>query len=219
MEDVERTIISQYSNSATIVQLVKNMNGYIRQDTNFENFYNFVWNVNTAVGFGLDIWGRIVDVTRELQIIAPVLNFGFANGTNPADMAPFNNAPFYTGPPASQTYTLPDDAYRVLILVKALANISATTSPALNQLLRNLFPGRGRCYVIDLGGMAMRFVFEFALEPFEYAILTQSGALPHPAGVEVFVVVVDTPDNTFGFAEAGIASAAPFNQGTFYSST
>jgi hypothetical protein len=215
MENVEQTSISQYRNSPTLVQLVTNMNGYIRQDTNFAAFYDFVWNVNTAKGFGLNIWGKIVDVSRNLQIIAPVLNFGFNDGVG--DYAPFNVAPFYAGPPASQTFTLLDDAYRVLILAKALANISATTSPALNQLLRNLFPGRGRCYVNDLGNMHMRFVFEFPLEPYEYAILTQSGALPHPGGVKAQVVVVDTPDHTFGFAEAGIGSASPFNCGSFYS--
>jgi hypothetical protein len=92
-----------------------------------------------------------------------------------------------------------------------LANIVRTTSPAINTLLRNLFPGRGRCYVVDSGSMAMVFVFEFDLSLVEYAILTRSGVLPHPTGVRYSVTVIPT-GGTFGFAEQ---EALPFNDGTF----
>jgi len=210
MKNFEQTIVSQYGNSPTIVALVTNMNQYIDQTANFQQFYDFVWNVNTAQGFGLDIWGRIVDVKRALQINAPVTNFGFQDGVK--DTAPFGQAPFYAGVPATSTYMLSDDAYRTLILAKALANISATTSQALNQLLRNLFPNRGRCYVNDIGGMAMRYTFEFYLQPYEVAIVTSSGVLPHGAGVSVSVLQIDIP-NTFGFAGSGLQ---PFGQGSFY---
>lgn len=214
MIDFQKTIISQFANSPTIVGLVTNMNAYIDQTANFQAFYDFVWNVNTAQGFGLDIWGRIVDVSRNLKIIAPVTNFGFQDGLT--DYAPFGQAPFYAGVPATSTYTLSDDAYRTLILAKALANISATTSQALNQLLKNLFPNRGRCYVNDMGGMAMRYTFEFYLQPYEVAIVTNSGALPHGAGVSVSILQIQLPF-VFGFSEMGTHDAVPFGQGTLYS--
>lgn len=208
------TIISQYANSPTLAQLIENMGQYVDPTANFDAFYKLVWNVNTAQGFGLDIWGRIVDVSRQLNVVDAPTYFGFQDGLT--DYAPFGSAPFYSGNPASTSvYTLTDDAYRVLILVKALANISATTAPALNQLLRNLFPNRGRCYVNDMGGMQMRYTFEFYLQPFEYAILTQSGVLPRPAGVSVTVLQISLP-YVFGFSEAGTDSATPFGQGTFY---
>ena len=70
MIDVERTIISQYANSATIVQLVQNMNTYLDPRADFDNFFDYVWNVESAQGFGLDIWGRIVGISRELLIPA-----------------------------------------------------------------------------------------------------------------------------------------------------
>ena len=66
MQNVEQTIISQYGNSATITQLINNMNAYIDPSADIDNFYNFVFNVETAQGFGLDIWGRIVNVSREV---------------------------------------------------------------------------------------------------------------------------------------------------------
>jgi hypothetical protein len=213
MIDVERTIISQYSASPTIGRLVHNMNEYLDPRANFDAFFNLVWNVDTAVGFGLDIWGRIVGVSRLLRLPSTDPIFGFINADDPPDWHPFNEGIFFTGEQATQSYELPDPAFRTLILTKALSNIVATNAASLNQLLRNLFPGRGKCYVVDLGGMAMRFVFEFALTSTEYAILTQSGALPHPAGVSFSVVVIPTGD-LFGFAEAAVFQ--PFDGGVFY---
>ena len=210
MIDVERTIISQYANSPTITQLIQNMNQYLDPRTDFDAFYDFVWNVDTAQGFGLDIWGRIVNIKRELQIPNDPVYFGF-NEALPGSY-PFNQAPFFDGnPAATQTYLLGDDAYRSLILTKALSNITSTNAPALNQLLQNMFSGRGRCYVNDLGGMQLRYVFEFDLTPVEYAIITQSGVLPRPSGVGAIIFQSALP--LFGFSEAG--DAAPFGQGVF----
>jgi hypothetical protein len=211
--DVERTIISQYANSPTLVALIQNMNEYIDQRANLDAFFNAVWNVDTAVGFGLDIWGRIVGVSRLLQIPGNDPIVGFDNASFPKDWYPMSEGRFAIEGEVTTAYELPDDAYRVLILTKALANITATTAPALNQLLRNMFPGRGRAFVRDLGGMAMQFVFNFRLSTVEYAILTQSGALPHPAGVFFSVVVI--PGGLFGFQ--GYTGARPFNFGVFNS--
>lgn len=211
MINVEQTIVSQYANSATITELIRNMNAYIDPRADIDAFYDFVWNVETAQGFGLDIWGRIVVIERELQIPDELEYFGFQNGTS--DWDPFGVSPFYSGNATSSTYRLSDDAYRRLILTKALANISAMSAAALNQLLQNLFAGRGRCYVNDLGGMRMRWTFEFYLEPYEIAIVTNSGALPRPAGVRTYALEI--PESTFGFSESGLDSE-PFGQGTFF---
>lgn len=212
MINVEQTIISQYGNSATITKLILNMNEYLDPRTDFDSFYNFVWNVETAQGFGLDIWGEIVNISREILVPDAPNYFGF-NEALPGSY-PFAEQPFYSGiDPATQTYQLSDDAYRQLILVKALANISATNAPSINQLLQNLFAGRGRCYANDTGGMSLRYTFEFLLTPYEFAIMTQSGALPRPAGVNAILITTNTP--VFGFSEAGTGSAAPFGQAPF----
>lgn len=212
MINVEQTIISQYGNSATITQLIRNMNGYLDPRADFDTFYDFVWNVETAQGFGLDIWGRIVNIKRELLIPETPNYFGFSDALPGSH--PFDEQPFFDGSePATRTYRLSDDAYRQLILVKALANISATNAPSINQLLQNLFAGRGRCYVNDTGNMTLRYTFEFLLTPYEFAIMTQADASPHPAGVDATLITTNIP--VFGFSEAGTGSAAPFGQAPF----
>jgi hypothetical protein len=61
--------------------------------------------------------------------------------------------------------------------------------------------------------MTMRYTFEFLLTPYEFAIMTQSGALPRPAGVDATLITTNIP--VFGFSEAGTGSAAPFGQAPF----
>lgn len=209
MKDLDHTVLSQYANSPVLMQLVQNMNDYIDPSSNIDAFFDLVWNVATAKGIGLDIWGRIVDVPRQLQITDTSARFGF---TSPS-MAPFDQAPFNGGGTDTATYNLSDTAYRTLIMAKALANISATTAPAINQLLRNMFAGRGDAYVVDLGGMAMKYVFSFFLQPYEVAIVQQANVLPRPAGVS-FSYSASAVDKTFGFAEAG-SGAYPFGEGTY----
>lgn len=216
MDNVEQTIISQYANSPTLVQLVKNIDSYIDPSADIDAFYNLIWNVDSARGKGLDIWGKIVGLEngRKLTIPSVEINFGF-DEAGTASAAPFGSGVFSSGVAGTQTYLLQDEPFRTLILVKAMANICDGSIPSYNQLLRNLFAGRGRCYINDLGNMQMRYTFEFYLQPWEQAIVTQSGALPRPTGVLASMLQVPVP-NVFGFAEAGTASAAPFNQGVFY---
>jgi hypothetical protein len=223
--DPLQTVISQYQNSPTLLQLVENMSTYIDPTANLLAFYNNVWNVDTAQGFGLDIWGRIVGVSRVIPIPGTQGTFGFANTDSPPDWQNFGNpdisssgGPFFGGATNTGSYRLNDNAFRTLILTKALANIVATTAPALNRLVQNLFPGSGRAYTRDGGqsntavnGMQMTYVFEFPLTQIQYAILVNSGALPHPAGVLVNIQVSPAGD-TFGFADAGLE---PFGQGAF----
>lgn len=183
--DVLDTVISQYANSPTLLQLITSMAAYLDQTANFDAFFDLIWNVDTAQGYGLDVWGRIVGVDRILHV-STVEYFGFEEaGVYPR---PFGQAPFYTGAPLTSNYALSDNAYRFLILAKAAANICDGSIPAINQILLNLFPGRGDSYVIDNADMSMVYRFHFVLSPVERAIVTQSNVLPRPAGVSVTYV-------------------------------
>ena len=190
--DFLRTVMSQYANAATIRQLIQNMDAYLDPRANIWNFYDLVWNVDTAQGYGLDVWGRIVGVGRVLEI-ATVDYFGFT-GPGGASGEPFNQAVFYGGQPLTSNYALLDGPFRVLILAKALANICNATIPAINQIIINLFgpggalPVFGNSYVTDGLDMTMNYTFGSPLDPVQTAIVYQSGVLPRPAGVAATVV-------------------------------
>lgn len=188
MDNYQQTIISQFAAAPTLTQLIDNFNQYIEPSANIDAFYDVVWNVDTAIGHGLDIWGRIVGVTRVVQIPVVPGFFGFYEALQFGALG-FGQAPFWDGiAPLVQNYNLSDDDFRVLILAKALANITNCSAPAINQILLNLFPSRGNCYVTDGLDMTMTYTFEFALTAVELAIITQTGVLPKPVGVLASVV-------------------------------
>jgi hypothetical protein len=66
MNNVGQTIISQYGNSPTILALIDSFNAAIDPTADINNFLTHIWQVDTAQGFGLDIWGRIVGVSRTI---------------------------------------------------------------------------------------------------------------------------------------------------------
>lgn len=183
--DVWKTVLKQYANSPVLMQLILNMDSYLDQSTNFDNFFDLVMNVDTAQGWGLDVWGRIVNVSRILSVTEDQLFLGYQEAGQTAQ--PFNQAPFYSGQRFNDAFVLTDSAYRVLILAKALANICDGSIPAINQILLNLFPNRGNCYVVDNLNMTMTYKFEFVLTAVELAIVAQSGVLPRSTGVSANV--------------------------------
>lgn len=186
--DAWQTVISQYGNSSIIDQLCTNMAQYVDETENFELFFDTIWNIDTAIGYGLDIWGRILGVSRVLQVSAgKYFGFGEAAAISSASIGGFDQQQFFSGASLTNNYALTDDAYRRLLLAKALANICDGSIPAINQILLNLFPNRGNCYVTDGDGV-MTYSFAFFLTPVESAIVVQSGALPRTSGVSLSVV-------------------------------
>jgi hypothetical protein len=211
MRNWRQTVLSQFASSEKLISLLSAIDAWISPDTNFENFFNFMFNVDTAQGYGLDCWGRIVAIPRTLTLIDTTY-FGFAEA---GDRANFGWGCFYNGPPLTENFTLTDPVYRMLIFAKAAYNITDGSIPAINAIMMNLFPGRGTCYVTDgangptrlyfgffeagdracfdygpfgdlkpegPGNMTLTYVFNFPLQPFEKAIV-QCGVLPRPSGV------------------------------------
>lgn len=177
------TIISQYANSTVITTLIGNFNSCIDQTQNMDLFYDDMMNVATASGYGLDVWGRIVGVTRVVTIQTPQF-FGF-NEQIPSvqDFGPGGTGTFYTGVLPTSNFTLSDNFFRKLIYAKALTNISNGSSAAINQILLALFPFRGNAFVIDNNNMTMIYAFNFVLSNVELAVVEQTGVLPKPTGV------------------------------------
>ena len=190
MDNVGQTILAQYSNSPTLLQLIENFNGYIDPTVNLDAFYDDMWNIYTANGYGLDVWGRIVGVTRVINVPTTVDFLGFEQAA-PAPIVPFDYGIFYNGSQAVTTnYNLTDDAFRTLILAKGLSNICNGSIPAMNQILINLFSGQGlgNVYVTDGLNMTMTITFTNAPSAVQLAIISQTGVFPRPCGVALTVV-------------------------------
>jgi hypothetical protein len=177
------SVISQYANSSKLTELITRFNAALDQTQNMESLYDLVWNIATAAGWGLDVWGRIVDVPRTLHLPGSATYLGFQEAGG--SWTGFNQGGFYSGQAIGDNYDLSDDDYRRLILAKAATNICDGSIPAINAILLQLFPLRGASYVIDNQDMTLTYRFEFPLTPVELAIVLQAGALPNPCGVVI----------------------------------
>ena len=154
--------ILQYANSPRISQLLDDIKYYFNDENFWNDFYTKIWNIETATKIGLDIWGAIVNIPRNLDTDEGI-------------------------------YSLSDEQYRKVILLKAFANIAATVPETFNRVLRTLSEDRGLCFCHDLGGMAMSYVFMFKLEAWEKALFKAKDILPRPAGVLIALIELDEP--------------------------
>lgn len=180
------TVISQYANSPILTAILESFFDAIDQTANIDAFFDLIWNVNTAQGYGLDVWGRIVGVTRIVPVPGATTYFGFEEA---ASTGTFGTGTLYSGSPTTNNFILSDDGFRILIFAKALSNISDGSIKSINRLLLTLFPNRGNCYVTDGLDMTMTYTFAFVLSAVELSIVLNSGVLPKPVGVASSVIV------------------------------
>jgi len=196
MQNLESTIESQFATSPTLGQLLQAINQWIDPTTDLDTFYSYVFNIQTAEGFGLDNWGKILGVTRTFQvpqITAPFFGFNEQNGPY---VVSFNTDPFYSGNTGYSNVSLDDGDYRTLLLVKAMANIGNSSAATYNAMLMTLFPGIGNCYVEDwttpgssIPYMTMQLTFSQQLTAIQIAILTESGVFAAPTGVNLTIAI------------------------------
>ena len=206
MRTVEETILSQYASSPVLCRLIHGMNAYIDPAADIERFYDQVFNIHSARTWGLDNWGRILVIGREIEIDEDKDVLGFLG----QELPPFNQGTFNNSG-VSNVWRLEDEPYRQLLLLKAMANIADCSIPCLNRLLNNFFHGRGPVYVLKTGTMQLRYIFEFWLEPFERSLMRREDIPPRPAGVGYDWWEIP-PAETFGFHHSNLQ---PFNQGVF----
>lgn len=205
---IDATVQSQYAASPHIMALVQAFWESLNPDADIEIIYNNMVNPDTAVGVGLDVWGRIVAIGREyIALDEDNKYFGFApqSGVDNPRLDSFNNAPFYQK--IDGKVRLADNAYRTYIFLKAMINIGDSSLASINQMLATMFPDI-EIYCLHVDTMVLRLVIlGYISEADKQALLN----LPWlPAGVDLKLYQVITP--TFGFNGSGLQ---PFNCGTF----
>lgn len=190
-------IQSQYAASVRITALLQSAKDHILPDADIALFYDNMFNVLTAQGVGLDVWGNIVGMTRYI--------------------------PSHEDP--TITLTLDDDNYRKLIMHKAAANIMDSTLYSMNTLLKQLYPNY-TCYVqlasnfqtdgdrtYDANPMSINYVFiNHRLDNLERSIFDAVGDLNRGAGVE-WNLYEYMQEDIFGYRDSLLQ---PFDQGVFF---
>ena len=216
--DALEPVQSQYAASPRILALLVKKAAMLDPGRDLMLWYDGIVNPKTAQGAGLDIWGRIVGAERMLWMQNSEF-FGFAY----QNLQNFDQAPFWIQSLAQGQFRLTDETYRFLVFYKAAANIGESTIQAVNAMLGHLFEpehGPGCCFILEVGPMQIRAVFNFYLSAYEQALLEQYGLLDRPAGVG-FSWWHHDPAELFGFAGQELQNFdngvfTPFEYRTYY---
>jgi len=157
-------------------------------------FLNQAFNLNTAVGYQLDILGKYIGVSRQIGPPAAVNYFGFVdyisgnlqnyNGfsdyTNPINNATLWFSYLYVG---TQNTALIDSAYAQVMKLQIILNAMDGTLNSIQNYLNQFF--KGLVFVTDNQNMSLTYTV-WSTCPIPAATLLFF--LPRPMGVSISVV-------------------------------
>ena len=209
-------MLSQYANSPVFVKLVNGIKDQLDNSKTLNDWYNIVFNLKTATGFGLDIWGKILNQSRRVSYDdnGTTVNV-YLQGAQTVDGV-------------SYTAEQMEDLYRTVLFFRAFSYITNCTVKSLNELLLFYFndytsdteSGKNKkiVYVYELGTMSIEVVFRFFINKLEKAIFT-SDLFPKPTGVRLQFRYIPNGE-WFGFYMSGKTATeqpfSPFDNRPFY---
>lgn len=118
-------------------------------------FLNNIYDLDTAYGIGLDLWGAVLNFPRVIRGLDEITY-----------------------------YTLSDNEYRIVLKMLALQTKTRLTIPEINAHLKILFGDCGDAYVIDRQDMTyVNYVFKWKIPGWLRAAFTNYKILPAPMGV------------------------------------
>ncbi|MCP1274822.1 DUF2612 domain-containing protein [Gluconobacter albidus] len=200
MENVNETILAQFANDPSINTIIEGFNQAVDPSGLIDLFYDQVFNPQTAIGWGLDVWGRIVGVGRVLNV-AETGYIGFHEADDGTSViGGFGYGIFYGGQGSTSNFALTDDAFRTLIFAKAAANICDGSIASINAILMLLFSANGNIWVEETSEDVMTIRHNFIMTAVQAAMIEQTGVLCRPSTISVAYAFawVPQPDTDFG---------------------
>lgn len=193
-----KAILWQYNDAERLQALLEAKQTWYNenQEAFWSNWYNDVFNLETANDFGLSVWSIILNIplvsaegTDEPG--KPVWGFGEFHKN-------FNNGNFSKA--AGRVINLSTEQKRIVLKLRYFQLVNRGTVPEINQFLKKLFQDSGSVYVIDSLDMSFAiFIFTFEPDSQIRFILEEFDLFPRPAGVGVKYEVITK--KTWGFGQ------------------
>lgn len=201
-----RALLWQYNEAERLEALVRAKQAWYDENQTqfFTNWYDDVFNLQTANDFGLSVWAILLGLPLA---VSPNDSgdqniFGFG-----VEWENFNNGNFAA---SGSTIVLTTEQKRLVLRLRYFQLTTRHSVTQANEILKAVF-GEGAVYVSDSLLMKIRYVFTTAPDPQVQFILTNYDLLPRPAGVKADYVVIGDADG-FGFG----TFHENFNNGNFY---
>lgn len=193
-EELQPYLLTQYSASPTIVQLLKDFRDNIDPQADIELFIQKIMDIDTAVGAGLDVLGNIVGIKRNIEINNQTISLDDTNYRKLLKYKALSN-----------------------ITDASLATLNKMMSVLFDDITISvhnvLIPAQDGDMKYNSYPMHVIFTMIGNLSELDSALFSVGGTLSLGAGVGWSLAAIDT-NNVFGFKGSGLQ---PFNQGTFVS--
>lgn len=201
-----RALLWEYNEAGNLQSLLEEKQAWYdeNQEGFWVDFYNNIFNLQTANDFGLQVWSIILGQPLFINIAdnnATTWGFGAFHEN-------FERSNFSAS--ASETHRLPTETARILLQLRYFQLISSGTVPETNRALAWIFGKKyGKAWLNDNLDMTQFYTFQFALPSDLIFIFNNFDVLPRPAGVgSTYRVIVE---EAFGFD----ATHANFDNGNF----
>ena len=180
--DLLRAILWQYNEATNLQGILQQKQDWydVNQAEFWADWYNNVFNLQTANEFGLQVWSIILDQSIFIN-----------NGPSPSNYPAwgfgslrqnFTNGNFATN--SGNSYPLQMENARIILQLRYFQLIGSGTVPEINRVLAYVFKNYGSAYVIDNHDMTQTIYFSFSI-PNELLLALQTfDVLPRPAGVQ-----------------------------------
>jgi hypothetical protein len=188
----EASLLWRHSNAENILALVsKQQESLDALHKNFwEDWYNDVFNLDTANAFGLSVWSIILEVSLSVEPepdLNPNSNWGFGQFRKN-----FTNAGFAPSP----VIVLNPNQARMVLKLKYYNMIAYPSQTQSNAIMKDVFATNS--FVVDNLNMTVTYVFTDEVNLDEKFVLDNfSNLLPRPSTVGFDIDI--TPQENWGY--------------------
>ncbi len=211
-------LFAQYSNASNFRNFLYGNEDYIGLNSylniDYKDYYDNFFNVLTIAGTqddptdqfgpnGLDNWGILLGMSRNVLIPDTRKRFGFGDDTVPTTMngwpQSFNYGAFYSG--ATLFTPMADDIYRCMLMMRYQTLTSNMSILSITNILNNFFInlntfGLTNAQTVNvqdnLAEMSITYTFTETLLPYQTAIFntedSSTNYLPRPTSVAPIIV-------------------------------
>jgi hypothetical protein len=197
-----QSILWQYNEAEHLKSLISQKQLWVNKNqTEFwSNWYNDVFNLQTANQFGLVVWSIILGIPLHVNIYdnnKSTFGFIFVDPpiTDPKgfQIANFDRSTFAQG--ASLGLTLEEQ--RILLKLRYFKLVSTCAIPEINTFFEFVFKDKWKCYMLDGLDMTITFVYPSIFPTILLYWIKNFDMIPRQAGVLLKFVISDI--EVFGF--------------------
>ena len=204
--DVMRSLLWRHNEAENLKAIISNKKAALDELNNgfWSDWFDDVFNLQTANDFGLSVWAFILDIPLTIDPDPPATdnsNFGFGPFRKN-----FNNGNFSS---STSWIVLNTEEARLVLKLRFYQLITRATIPECNRIVKEVFAEHGTVYALDGLDMTMTYVFLFVPPVAVRVVITKYDLLPRPSGVKLNILY--NANGSFGFG----SFRKNFNNGNF----